>query len=204
MKARAILGRQRWFASVGWIALTTSLISAPLVGADRSRALLPTEALAAFRLEAGLRIELVTAEPQVVAPVAVAFDDERRLFVGEGRGYPEPAEGAPAVTEGQVVLLEDRDGDGRCERRTVFASGLTFPNGIAVWRGGVLARSNTIDMPHLPITGCDTPAATTANSSGHFPSQPPVIVSGAAAQVCRATTLCCARFTSTSFRQGTR
>ncbi|MBP7142332.1 MAG: c-type cytochrome [Opitutaceae bacterium] len=99
--------------------------------------LTPEEALSSFQLEAGLRIELVAAEPLVVDPVAFAFDGPGRLYVVENRGYPDPMEGKPITHEGRVALIEDRDGDGKFDRRTEFATGLGYPNGIVLWRGGV-------------------------------------------------------------------
>ncbi len=98
--------------------------------------LTPEEAISSFQLEAGLRIELVAAEPLVVDPVAFAFDGPARLYVVENRGYPDPMEGQPISHEGRVALLEDGDGDGKFERRTEFATGLGYPNGIVLWRGG--------------------------------------------------------------------
>jgi putative membrane-bound dehydrogenase-like protein len=98
------------------------------------RALAPDEALKSFRLEPGLRIELVAAEPTVVAPVAMAFDEHGRMFVAENRGYPTNANPA----QGVIALLEDADGNGSFEKRTVFADGLTFPNGVMPWKGGVI------------------------------------------------------------------
>ena len=96
----------------------------------------PEQALASFRLEPGLRVELVAAEPLVVDPVAIAFDERGRMFVAENRGYPTgPGEGKPPA--GIVALLEDTDGDGRYDKRNVFADGLTFPNGVMPWKGGV-------------------------------------------------------------------
>src|SRR5262245_2195770 len=90
--------------------------------------LTPEQALAAFQLEPGLQIQLVAAEPVVVAPVAMTFDEKGRLFVVENRGYPTgPGPGKPPA--GVIALLEDTNGDGRFEKRTVFADGLTFPNG---------------------------------------------------------------------------
>ncbi|MBI3860775.1 MAG: c-type cytochrome [Planctomycetia bacterium] len=97
----------------------------------------PEKALAAFRLEPGLKIELVAAEPTVESPVAIAFDERGRLFVAENRGYPTgPGEGQPPA--GRIALLEDADGDGRFEKRTDFATGLTFPNGLMPWQGGLI------------------------------------------------------------------
>ena len=38
---------------------------------------------------------------------------------------------------GNVTRLEDRDGDGRFETRTVFLDGLSWPTGIVPYDGGV-------------------------------------------------------------------
>jgi putative membrane-bound dehydrogenase-like protein len=97
----------------------------------------PEQAVASFALEPGLRIELVAAEPTIDSPVALAFDDLGRMFVAENCGYPAgPPPGAPPL--GRIALLEDADGDGRFEKRTTFAEGLTFPNGVLPWQGGLI------------------------------------------------------------------
>src|SRR4051794_2394444 len=104
--------------------------------AGPSGPLTPEQALASFKLEPGLQIELVAAEPLVANPVAIAFDERGRLFVVENRGYPTgPGPGKPPA--GIIALLEDTDGDGHFDKRTVFADGLTFPNGIMPWKGGL-------------------------------------------------------------------
>jgi len=98
--------------------------------------LTPEQSLQHLKTEPGLRVELVAAEPLVVDPVALAWDEVGRLYVVENRGYPTgPGKGNPPA--GQVVLLEDADGDGKYDKRTVFADGLTFPNGVMPWKGGV-------------------------------------------------------------------
>ncbi len=93
------------------------------------------EALKRFKLENGLRLELAAAEPQIASPVAVAWDESGKMLVAENRGYPTgPGEGKPPV--GVLAQLEDVDGDGYYEKRTVFADGLTYPNGLQRWSGG--------------------------------------------------------------------
>ena len=93
----------------------------------------PAAAEASFQLAPGYRIELVACEPHVVDPVAIAFDEDGRLFVAEMRGYPERR----AEALGRIRRLEDRDGDGRYETSTVFADGLRWPTGVVCWKGGV-------------------------------------------------------------------
>lgn len=98
--------------------------------------LTPEQAIASFKLEPGLKVELVAAEPMVIDPVAVAFDELGRMFVVENRGYPVgPGKGNPPA--GKIALLEDTDFDGKYDKRTTFADGLTFPNGVMPWKGGV-------------------------------------------------------------------
>lgn len=99
-----------------------------------SSPLSPEDALKAFEAADGLRVELVAAEPLVMSPCAMAFDERGRLFVAENRGYPNTAN----PPQGDIALLEDTDSDGRMDKRTAFADGLTFPNGVMPWRGGVI------------------------------------------------------------------
>ena len=112
-----------------------------LAGIDRppSPELEPEEALAAFRVAEGFRVELVAAEPLVVDPVAMDWDDRGRLYVAEMRGYMTDLEGSGEERPiGQVALLEDVDGDGRMDTRRVFADGLVLPRAVTVLPEGVL------------------------------------------------------------------
>jgi putative membrane-bound dehydrogenase-like protein len=112
------------------------LLSSTLTALAIDGPLSPEDSLKYLKTEPGLKVELVAAEPMVVSPVAVAWDEKGRMYVVEDRGYPVgPGKGKPPV--GQVVLLEDTDGDGKYDKRTIFADGLTFPNGVMPWNGGV-------------------------------------------------------------------
>jgi len=84
----------------------------------------------------GLRIELVAAEPQVVDPVAIAFDEDGRMWVVEMTDYPNgPSAGQPPKS--RVRVLEDTDGDGRFETARTFVDQLLFATGLQLWKGGV-------------------------------------------------------------------
>jgi putative membrane-bound dehydrogenase-like protein len=119
------------------IRVASILFASALAAAPLPSPLAPAEALKAFEVVPGLRVELVAAEPLVASPCAIAFDAKGRLFVAENRGYPiGPKEGEKPA--GVIALLEDTDGDGRMDKRTVFADGLTFPNGVLPWEGGLI------------------------------------------------------------------
>ncbi len=91
-------------------------------------------------LPKGLKIELVAAEPDVQSPVAMAFDENGRMFVVEMLDYPNgPASGSPP--EGRIRLLEDRDGTGHYRASAVFADKLLFANGVMPWRDGLIVTS---------------------------------------------------------------
>lgn len=102
--------------------------------------LTPAEAIKSFELEPGLAVALVAAEPLVVSPCAVAWDERGRMYVAENRGYPVGGPGGKPV--GTVALLEDTDRDGTPDRRSEFASGLSFPTGVLPWRGGLIVTDS--------------------------------------------------------------
>lgn len=98
----------------------------------------PQEEQRTFQLAPGFRIELVACEPQVMDPVALAFDQDGRLYVAEMRGYPNDGYGTGNIASGCIKLLEDRDGDGFYETASLFADGLRFPTSILPWKKGIL------------------------------------------------------------------
>jgi putative membrane-bound dehydrogenase-like protein len=91
------------------------------------------EAMRSFRIHPGFHLEPVAAEPLVASPVSACYDADGRLYVVEMTGYPYP-EQAPG---GRVARLEDRDGDGRFDDRTMFLGGLPWPTGVVPHDGGV-------------------------------------------------------------------
>jgi len=96
----------------------------------------PRDELATFELaDPSLTIELVAAEPEVTSPVAIAWDEDGRLYVAEMIDYP------VAPPAGRIRRLEDRDGDGRYEHATVFADTLPCPTGVMPCFAGVLVTA---------------------------------------------------------------
>ncbi|MGI8980560.1 MAG: PVC-type heme-binding CxxCH protein [Pirellulaceae bacterium] len=103
----------------------------------------PAEAIKSFECQHGFSMQLVAAEPQVMDPVDMAYDEDGRGYVVEMRDYPFPEEknAEPKVFLGQVRLLLDDDGDGRMDRSTVFADQLAWPTSVCCWKGGVFVAA---------------------------------------------------------------
>ena len=112
----------------------------------------PDKALATFQIKKGFRIELVAAEPLVVDPIALAFDENGRLFVVEMRDYPERRNQTPHL--GRVRLLEDTDGDGRFDKSTVYVDNLPWPTAVICWSGGIFVGA-TPDILYCKDTNGD-------------------------------------------------
>jgi len=127
----------------------------------RVSALEPEQASESFRLLDGFRIELIAAEPLVTDPVAMRYDENGRAYVVEMNDYPYTDEKFDVAWEeqqsssiGRVRLLEDRNGDGRFDSSTVFADGLSWPSGLALWKGGVFVTA-TPDVWYFKDTDGD-------------------------------------------------
>ncbi len=96
----------------------------------------PADAIKTFETADGFQMQLVAHEPMVNEPVAATFDENGRMYVAELKSYPyQPGEAEEPT--GRVRLLEDKDGDGVFDVSHVFADGLVWPTGVAVFKGGV-------------------------------------------------------------------
>lgn len=99
--------------------------------------------MATFQLAAGLRIELVAAEPMVQDPIAIAFDEDGRLWVVEMRGFMPDIDGTGEDQPvGRVSVLTDENGDGAMDNSVVFLDSLVLPRALAVVKGGALVAEN--------------------------------------------------------------
>lgn len=113
----------------------------------------PNEALKSFQLVEGFKIEIFAAEPEVVSPVELAFDENGNAYVAEMLDYPfDPKQGTPPRS--RIRYLEDTNGDGRIDRATIFADHLLQVTSVLPWKGGVLATSAP-DILYLKDTDGD-------------------------------------------------
>src|SRR5215208_6140853 len=114
--------------------------------ANESPALSPDAEMKTFVLPPGYRVELVASEPMVENPILIDWDPSGRLWVIELIGYMQDL---PATNErepsGRVSVLEDTNGDGKMDKKSVFAQGLVLPRALKVLDKGVLVA----EPPHL-------------------------------------------------------
>lgn len=111
----------------------------------------PEDALRKMVVPDGFHVELVACEPDLLNPVAMAFDDSGRIYVTESFEYPRHE---PGPGRDRIKILDDTDGDGRVDKVTIFAEGLNIPSGIAVGHGGVWV-ANAPDILFLEDTNGD-------------------------------------------------
>ena len=106
---------------------------------EKAPVLSAQEELKTFVVPPGYRVELVASEPLVIDPIVIDFDADGRLWVVEMPGFMS-LPGAENSREpiNSVVVLEDANGDGKMDKRTVFADKLVLPRALKVLDKGVL------------------------------------------------------------------
>ena len=102
------------------------------------------ESLKGMHILPGFRLEPVATEPLVASCVDLAFDENGRLYVAEMVAYAEGNTAKFGSPQSRVSLLEDTDGDGKFDKRTVFVEHLVWPTGLACFDGGVFIAARRI------------------------------------------------------------
>lgn len=94
-------------------------------------------ALAMFTLPEGFEATVFAAEPDVRNPIAMAWDARGRMWVAENYTYAENSKRFDLELRDRVIVLEDADGDGKAEKRTVFSEDLQMLTSVETGKGGV-------------------------------------------------------------------
>jgi len=104
--------------------------------------LTPEETVKRMTVAPEFEVKLFAGEPQVANPIAFTIDEKGRVWVVECFEYPSRTPKGKMPRD-RIVILEDTDGDGVCDKRTIFAEGKDFPvpfdmaSAIEVGNGGV-------------------------------------------------------------------
>ncbi|AMV28278.1 Cytochrome c [Gemmata sp. SH-PL17] len=132
--------------------LTASASAADLPPADKP---IPTrDAAKAMTVPDGFKVTLFAGEPDVVQPIAFTFDDRGRMWVVECLSYPIWSKDGKG--KDRVVILEDTDGDGVHDKKTVFFDNGSNLSGIELGFGGVWLCSSP-NLLFVPILEGDKP-----------------------------------------------
>jgi putative heme-binding domain-containing protein len=97
-------------------------------------------------------VNLYAADPLIAKPIQMNFDPSGRLWIASSEVYPQIKPGQTA--NDKILVLEDRDGDGKAEKTTVFADGLLIPSGVEPGDGGAYVANST-ELLHLADTDGD-------------------------------------------------
>jgi putative membrane-bound dehydrogenase-like protein len=90
-----------------------------------------------FTLPAGFDVELAAGPPLADRPIVADFDEQGRLYVADSSGSNDPVQVQLRNKPHRILRLEDTDGDGRFDHRTVFADRMMFPEGCRWLAGSV-------------------------------------------------------------------
>ncbi len=122
-------------------------VQAPVsVKAPPAPALSVPEALATFKLAPGFHVEVVASDPLLYDPIAITFGADGRIWVVEMRSFMPNVDGTGENAPiGTIAVLEDTDGDGVMDKRTVYLDGLVMPRSVSLVGDGALVA----EPPHL-------------------------------------------------------
>lgn len=150
------------FAGCSWLSDESAESDLEFVGVPPVE---PADVGETFETADGFRMVLIASEPLVYDPVAMIYDESGRAYVAEMSDYPyaekETAQSWEEQTNqepiGRIRILEDEDGDGFFDRSVIFAEELSWPTGLAVWKGGIFVTA-TPDIWYLKDTDGDLKA----------------------------------------------
>lgn len=103
----------------------------------------PEESMKHIQVPAEFTLDLFAHEPNVMHPIAMAWDERGRLYALITKDYPN--ERKPEGGSDLIVICEDTDKDGKADKFTNFAEGLSIPTGMAFGNGGLYVSQ----APHM-------------------------------------------------------
>jgi putative membrane-bound dehydrogenase-like protein len=90
------------------------------------------------QVPADFDLQLFAAEPDVVKPIYMAWDERGRAWVVEARDYPHGLveEGVPGQAD--IKICEDTNGDDKADKFTIFADKLNLATALVFVNGGII------------------------------------------------------------------
>src|SRR5690606_5203078 len=101
-------------------------------------ALEPEESKKLIQTPVGFDIQLFAAEPDIINPIAMAWDERGRLWIVESVDYPNTFKETDGEANDRIKICEDTNGDGKADKFTVFAENLNIPTSMVFSNDGVI------------------------------------------------------------------
>lgn len=101
------------------------------------QSLSPHESMSLMQVPVGFELQLFAAEPDVVNPIYMNWDERGRLWVIETVDYPNVIK-KDDIGDDRIKILEDTDGDGKADKFTIFAEKLNIPTSFTFSDGGII------------------------------------------------------------------
>lgn len=104
---------------------------------------MPAEEVArTMELPKGFKCVVFAAEPDVQQPIAMSWDTKGRLWVAENYTFAETPMRWDTKLRDRIIILEDKDGDGKHDGRKVFWEGGSYLTSVETGYGGVWVLHN--------------------------------------------------------------
>lgn len=119
--------------------------------------LAPQDSMRYTQVPADFELQLFAAEPDVIKPIYMAWDERGRAWVVEARDYPHGLVADSQPGQADIKICQDTDGDGKADKFTVFADGLNLATALVFVDGGIIV-SEARQMLFLKDTNGDDKA----------------------------------------------
>lgn len=97
------------------------------------------ESIRKMQIEKGFKVHIVAEEPLVNTPVAMSFDNNGHIWVVEMENYmPDSLGTGEDERVGKIVILSDKNGDGKIDQRKIFLDSLILPRALCFVENGIL------------------------------------------------------------------
>lgn len=116
-----------------------------LIGKEFSKSpvLTAEESIKKMKLVDGFYVHIVAEEPLLNSPVALNFDNKGRIWVVEMEFYmPDTSGTGEEMPGGKIVILSDKNGDGKMDDRKVFLDSLVLPRALCLIENGILVAES--------------------------------------------------------------
>jgi len=109
----------------------------------QQNAVSPQESMKHIQVPTDFTLDLFASEPNVMHPIAMSWDERGRLYVLITKDYPNERKDTGGTD--YILICEDTDKDGKADKFTRFAEGLSIPTGMVFANGGLIVSQ----APHM-------------------------------------------------------